>query len=192
MGHLTCFIGGNILLGGAYFANPDFVRMGEDLIEGCHHASVSMPLKIAPEGWSWTPKKPPRTGQQPLGGPVTFVQKDFHEKHGIWPIATAYFLRPEIVESYYYGWRITGNKKYQEWAWEAFQAVKAATEADFGYSALRDVTSLDRNWNMVDTSESFWGGESGKQQYPILYRLCTDKITSSSRDTKISLFDFRR
>ncbi|VDN30802.1 unnamed protein product [Dibothriocephalus latus] len=32
-----------------------------------------------------------------------------------------YYLRPETVESYFYMWRFTKDKKYRDWAWEAVE-----------------------------------------------------------------------
>lgn len=29
-----------------------------------------------------------------------------------------YFLRPEVVESWFVLYRVTGNKKYREWSWK--------------------------------------------------------------------------
>lgn len=32
-----------------------------------------------------------------------------------------YILRPEVIESYMYMWRLTHDPKYREWGWEAVQ-----------------------------------------------------------------------
>lgn len=32
-----------------------------------------------------------------------------------------YALRPEVIESYFYLWKITGNEMYRDWAWDAAQ-----------------------------------------------------------------------
>lgn len=38
-----------------------------------------------------------------------------------------YILRPEVIESYMYMWRLTHDPKYREWGWEAVQ-VRHSTE----------------------------------------------------------------
>lgn len=49
-------------------------------------------------------------------------------------------LRPETVESLYYLYWITGDKKYQDWGWAIFQAFeKHAKVADGGYCSLSNV-----------------------------------------------------
>lgn len=48
-------------------------------------------------------------------------------------------LRPETVESLMYLWRFTGNKTYQDWGWNIFQAFEKNSRIDSGYVGLRDV-----------------------------------------------------
>lgn len=48
-------------------------------------------------------------------------------------------LRPETVESLFYLWRFTGNKTYQEWGWNIFQAFERNSRIETGYVGLKDV-----------------------------------------------------
>ena len=50
-------------------------------------------------------------------------------------------LRPETVESLFYLWRLTGNKTYQEWGWNIFQAFEKNSRVEFGYVGLKDVST---------------------------------------------------
>lgn len=43
------------------------------------------------------------------------------------------------MESLFYLWRLTGNKTYQEWGWNIFQAFEKNSRVDTGYSGLKDV-----------------------------------------------------
>lgn len=52
-------------------------------------------------------------------------------------------LRPETVESLMYLWRLTGNKTYQEWGWNIFQAFEKNSRIDSGYVGLKDVSFTD-------------------------------------------------
>ncbi|EPS41652.1 hypothetical protein H072_4428 [Dactylellina haptotyla CBS 200.50] len=166
MGHLTCFIGGNLLLGAKYLSRPDLFAFGESLIEGCRYSYVSMPTGIGPESWSWTPRES-KPGQAGFTGPLTLPQRNFRDKTGIWPTAANYALRPEVVESYFYGWRITGEEKYREWAWDAFNSIVQMTETEWGYSEVADVTDTDKDKNLRDKMESFWSAETLKYLYLI-------------------------
>ncbi|KAL0012777.1 hypothetical protein SO802_007885 [Lithocarpus litseifolius] len=50
-------------------------------------------------------------------------------------------LRPETVESLFYLWRLTGNKTYQEWGWNIFQAFEKNSRIESGYVGLKDVNT---------------------------------------------------
>lgn len=34
-----------------------------------------------------------------------------------------YILRPEVIETYMYMWRLTHDPKYREWGWEAVEVM---------------------------------------------------------------------
>ncbi|ONI27197.1 hypothetical protein PRUPE_1G073800 [Prunus persica] len=70
-------------------------------------------------------------------------------------------LRPETVESLFYLWRLTGNKTYQEWGWNIFQAFEKNSRVDTGYSGLKDVSSGEKD-NMM---QSFFLAETLKYLY---------------------------
>jgi mannosyl-oligosaccharide alpha-1,2-mannosidase len=75
-----------------------------------------------------------------------------------------YLLRPEAIESVWILYRITGDKNYQEAAWNMFRSVCAATETDLANSAVDDVmfgASLVKSNSM----ESFWLAETLKYFY---------------------------
>jgi mannosyl-oligosaccharide alpha-1,2-mannosidase len=61
---------------------------------------------------------------------------------------------------------MTGNKTYQDWAWQAFQAISATARAPFGYSSIRDVMTPG-GWYQADEAESFWLAETLKYLYLI-------------------------
>lgn len=50
-------------------------------------------------------------------------------------------LRPETVESLFYLWRLTGNKTYQEWGWNIFEAFEKNSRVEAGYVGLKDVST---------------------------------------------------
>jgi len=73
-----------------------------------------------------------------------------------------YILRPETVESLFYLYRITGNTKYQDYAWEIFQNIEKNCRVENGYSGLNDV-NRPRSYN--DNQESFFLAETLKYLY---------------------------
>lgn len=45
-------------------------------------------------------------------------------------------LRPETVESLYYMWRLTGERKYRDWGWAIFQAFQKHSKGKTGYHSI--------------------------------------------------------
>uniref|UniRef100_A0A3Q3BXN3 alpha-1,2-Mannosidase n=1 Tax=Haplochromis burtoni TaxID=8153 RepID=A0A3Q3BXN3_HAPBU len=74
-----------------------------------------------------------------------------------------YILRPEVIESYMYMWRLTHDPKYREWGWEAVEALEQHCRVESGFSGIRDVytTSVSHD-NM---QQSFFLSETLKYLY---------------------------
>ncbi len=152
--HLTCFDGGNFLLGGKVLGRQDYIDFGLALVNGCHDTYISTLTGIGPESFSWD------TNTLPL------TQAAFYEKSGFWIENGEYITRPEVVESYYYAYRITGNQTYQDWAWDAFQAINKTTRTSTGFSSISDVNA-PFGGSKLDNQESFLFAEVLKYSYLI-------------------------
>lgn len=152
--HLTCFDGGNFLLGGKVLGRQDYIDFGLALVNGCHDTYASTLTGIGPETFSWnTTTLPP-------------AQAAFYEKSGFWIENGQYITRPEVVESYYYAYRITGDQKYQDWAWDAFLAINSTTRTSTGFSSISDVNAPGGGAKL-DNQESFLFAEVLKYSYLI-------------------------
>ncbi len=77
-----------------------------------------------------------------------------------------YNLRPEIIESLYYAYRATGDPKYQDWAWNAFDAIRMHCQTTSGFSRIADVNS-ENGGAFYDFQESFLFAEVLKYAYLI-------------------------
>ncbi|KAJ2995434.1 hypothetical protein NUW58_g944 [Xylaria curta] len=78
----------------------------------------------------------------------------------------AYILRPEAIESVWYMYRITGDKKWQEKGWKMFEAIRRHTTTEAGNSAINNV--LSQKPTQLNEMESFWTAETLKYFY-LLY-----------------------
>ena len=95
---------------------------------------------------------------------------DFYTK----PADSHYLLRPETIESLWYLYYVTGDKKYQEWGWNIFQGIEKYTKVKHGYTTIGNVRNpLDLR--PKDMMESFFLGETLKY----LYLLFADKQVCS-------------
>ncbi len=116
-GHLTCFAGGNIALGGKFLARGDIMKFGLDLVDTCHETYAGTTTRIGPEYFSWFPENKESVFEPQHDGHWEQVRK----RGNFWVTDARYMLRPETVESYFYAYRITGDKQYQDWAWDAYE-----------------------------------------------------------------------
>lgn len=48
-------------------------------------------------------------------------------------------LRPEAIEAWFYLYRATGKKEYQDWGWKAFEAFTKYAKVPGGYSSVNNV-----------------------------------------------------
>ncbi|KAJ8115384.1 hypothetical protein ONZ43_g4678 [Nemania bipapillata] len=78
----------------------------------------------------------------------------------------SYILRPEAIESVWYMYRITGDKKWQDEGWKMFEAIVRHTTTDVGSSAIDNV--LSTRTTQLNEMESFWTAETLKYFY-LLY-----------------------
>ncbi|RBQ73816.1 hypothetical protein FVER14953_10099 [Fusarium verticillioides] len=165
--HLASVCGGSLILGGLLLQNQTFVDFGLKLSESYYEVYRQSPSGIGPELFRWVDD-----GRQPLAKasskrlPAPKWQS-FYEKSGYYHTNAEYILRPETIESLYYAYRATGDRKYQDWAWEAFEALNRMCKVEGGYTGLKSVmkTKDDKTRKFVDKMESFWLAETLKYLY---------------------------
>jgi mannosyl-oligosaccharide alpha-1,2-mannosidase len=152
MDHLVCFAGGMFALGAAaQLDSPnvdtrladDTFRLGAEITRTCHEGHRTA-TGLPPEIWHFDTQ-----GIKPAKG------------------ARHYLLRPETVESYFILYRLTGDRKYQEWGWELFLAIEKHCRVEGGYSGVRDVTESPQVHH-DDFQQSFFLAETLKYLY-LLY-----------------------
>ncbi|KAL4880139.1 mannosyl-oligosaccharide alpha-1,2-mannosidase 1B [Aspergillus karnatakaensis] len=150
--HLTCFDGGSFLLGGTVLDRQDFIDFGLDLVVACHETYNQTLTGIGPEQFSWNPDTVPDN------------QKELFERAGFYIDSGTYVLRPEVIESFYYAWRVTGDETYREWVWNGFAAVNKYCRTGSGFSGLKNVNA-ENGGGWDDNQESFLFAEVLKYTY---------------------------
>jgi mannosyl-oligosaccharide alpha-1,2-mannosidase len=73
-------------------------------------------------------------------------------------------LRPEVIEAYFYLWRVTRDPKYREWAWDAAMAIEKFCKTESGYSGISDVYASGKS---DDVQQSFFYAETLKYLFLI-------------------------
>ncbi|XP_017551281.1 mannosyl-oligosaccharide 1,2-alpha-mannosidase IA isoform X2 [Pygocentrus nattereri] len=145
MGHLACFSGGMVGIGadhGTLEKRQHYLDLAAEITHTCHESYSRSATKLGPEAFRFD------------GGAEATATR-LSDRY--------YILRPEVIESYMYMWRLTHDPKYRQWGWEAVEALEKHCRVDSGYSGIRDVyASTVSHDNM---QQSFFLSETLKYLY---------------------------
>lgn len=155
--HLVSFAGGNFILGGILLNEDKYIDFGLKLAES-YYATYKTPSGIGPDGFQWIDSK--------QGGNSPGDQSAFYKKSGFWASSPSWALNPETMESLYYAYRVTGDRKYQDMAYEGFTNMKRVCKVGSAYADIKDVMQKNGG-GFNDRMESFWLAETLKYMYLI-------------------------
>lgn len=172
-----CAAPGHLMLASKAFNKPDLMRLGAALLEGCRHVYSSTPTGLGPEAWSWPISDSDKNhassifyGQDKLVAfqPMTKAQHKQIADRGFWITDARYRLRPEYMESLFYAYRITGEQRYRDWAWEAFEAIELHAKAQFGFATVKDVLAANaKDVERLDEQDTWFVAATLKYAYLI-------------------------
>jgi mannosyl-oligosaccharide alpha-1,2-mannosidase len=157
-GHLACFAGGNWILGGLVLGNQTLIELGQNLTDSCAATYTATLTGIGPEAWKWEDVN--------LFEGEDVEEDKFIRDNGFNITDASYNLRPEVLESLYYAYRATGDKKYQDWSWNAFKAINATCRTGSGFSAISNVNA-PHGGTFSNFQESFIFAETFKYAWLI-------------------------
>ncbi|KAH8920968.1 glycoside hydrolase family 47 protein [Atractiella rhizophila] len=184
--HLGCFIGGNWLLGAQMVGGDDEIaNLALELVNTCHNSYIKTATGIGPERFGFVDKE---TGSHAGWEPDT-ANLAFYNRTGLGIVDSAYILRPEVVESYFYAYRVTGDKKYQDWAWDAFQNIKEYCSFNGVVTSLVNVNSGAPG--VLPALESFFFAEVMKYFYLIFQDGSTISLDEYVFTTEAQVFPIR-
>ncbi|KAJ6623543.1 glycoside hydrolase family 47 protein [Mycena sp. CBHHK59/15] len=151
--HLTCFHGGNWILGGKLLNNETIVSYGLALVDGCMNTYKGTLTGIGPEGFAYASADGNYTSfPDPSADDLAF-----YNEHGFYILYSDYIMRPEVLESNFYAWRATGDTKYLDNAARAIDSFNTYLTATIGFAGIDDVNN--KNSTKIDDMESFWFAE---------------------------------
>ncbi|XP_060613211.2 endoplasmic reticulum mannosyl-oligosaccharide 1,2-alpha-mannosidase [Anolis sagrei] len=145
MDHLVCFLPGALALGAHNGLPADHMTLAAELVETCYQMYAQVETGLSPEIVHFN------LHAQKDRKDVEIKAADRHN-----------LLRPETVESLFYLYRFTGDKKYQDWGWEILQSFNRYTRVPTGgYTSINNVQNPS-NPEPKDKMESFFLGETLK------------------------------
>lgn len=139
MSQAACSAPSTLILGGTYTNRTDYIILGKAVLEACHHVYASSPSRLGPESWSWTPM--PGVYANGSFSPESKRARREVERLAYWTVDPRFTLRPAYFASLFYAWRITGEQRYRDWAWDAFVAIEKHCKTKYGFAGLRDTMS---------------------------------------------------
>ncbi|KAJ2543659.1 hypothetical protein EV175_005961 [Coemansia sp. RSA 1933] len=173
----TNFIPGTLALISKIVGSDTYFSLALDLLEGGYSVFDEMPSSLGAESIRFVRKNVP-SDYQSL---TTQAEQDQVNKYGFALERPYYMLRPELIESLYYMYRLTGDKIYGDRAWKIWQGIQRNCRVANGYVGTLDVTvdaSVTGVKNTIDSTESFFFGETFKY----LYLIFADQDTISLDD----------
>ncbi|KAI8639087.1 glycoside hydrolase [Parasitella parasitica] len=162
-GELVCFMPGNLLLGARYLQKPAYEKFAQELMDSCFKTWHNSPTGLSPENWGWI-------NQEAIDNNTTAVytvqQKNTFRDLAFIPTQKSYQLRPETLESLFYFYRLTGDPKYQDMAWEIFESIEKHCKTEHGYSSVSNI--MDNQSDITnDFQESYFFAETLKYLFLI-------------------------
>ncbi|XP_051519774.1 endoplasmic reticulum mannosyl-oligosaccharide 1,2-alpha-mannosidase-like [Myxocyprinus asiaticus] len=147
MDHLVCFLPGTLALGAHHGLPADHMELAQQLMETCYQMYAQMETGLSPEIAHFNMHE----------GSKQDVDVKIADRHNL--------LRPETVESLFYLYRFTKDKKYQQWGWEILQNFNKYTRVSTGgYTSINNVRDPAYP-SPRDKMESFFLGETLKYFY---------------------------
>ncbi|KAI8938427.1 hypothetical protein NX059_004320 [Plenodomus lindquistii] len=154
--HLTCFIGGMFALAGRTFNLPSHITLGAKLTQGCIHAYASMPSGIMPETFDMIPC----ASREHCTWNQTRWDEEANKRYSANPVPgyllrdARYLLRPEAIESVFIMYRVTGERRYLDDAWDMFNAIVSASRTPFANGQVKDVLRRPSDSTTTTTTAS--------------------------------------
>ncbi|XP_038623920.1 endoplasmic reticulum mannosyl-oligosaccharide 1,2-alpha-mannosidase isoform X2 [Tachyglossus aculeatus] len=158
MDHLVCFLPGTLALGAHHGLAADHMDLAKALMETCYQMYRQVETGLSPEIVHFNTH--PQNGHRD-------VEVKPADRHNL--------LRPETVESLFYLYRLTGDKKYQDWGWEILRSFNKYTRVSSGgFSSINNVQN-PKSPEPRDKMESFFLGETLKYMF-LLFSDDTDVL----------------
>ncbi|KAI1325952.1 glycoside hydrolase [Xylariaceae sp. FL0255] len=138
MDDYSCFAGGNILLGGQYLGNSEYLDLGFAYTDSCHDLLNTSAAGLNPSQVTWF------NSSNQLYDPSEDTPENvaYADTHGYFVTDPYWDTYPEPLESIFYAYRISGDQTWADYNWAAFEAMVRDThqQAGVSFASLSNVT----------------------------------------------------
>ncbi|KAF8977088.1 Mannosyl-oligosaccharide 1,2-alpha-mannosidase IB [Entomortierella lignicola] len=154
MDHSTCFAPGLLALGARMLGRSKDMTTARGLMETCYLSYKNSATGLGADEIGFL-------GAEFSNG----LMFEMPSPSGFYVIDPEYGLRPETVESLFILYRITGDPRYQDYAWKIAQSIEKNCRTRYGYSTLANV--MDASDGMTDKMPSHFLAQTLKYLYLI-------------------------
>ncbi|KNZ56138.1 hypothetical protein VP01_2489g1 [Puccinia sorghi] len=161
--HLICYSGAMMGLGARLLNRQEDLDLALRYVDTCAWAYESTRTGVGPDlaimdaGDRYTRWQPVHYKGK------TFRRLKPNELRGPKVVDSHYLGRPETIESVYYMWRITGDRRWQDRGWRMFTSWMESCTAEYGVAGLQSVNYLPPM--LFDKQESFVLAETFKYYF---------------------------
>lgn len=161
---MTCFSGGNYILGGVALEEERFVEYGLELAQGCRQIYQTA-TRLAPNDWAWLDSRIDNSSGQVQ--PVPEDQADFYDRNGFFITGATSAIGAEALESWYYAYLATDDRLWLDYIWDYFVSIQTYLRVGSGYSPILDLNNatLPPGNSYENLQPSFFLAETLKYQY---------------------------
>jgi mannosyl-oligosaccharide alpha-1,2-mannosidase len=140
--HLGFFVPGMLFLASKFDADfaEEYLRLAKELLRTAVRLYTIQPTGLGGETARFVPRWP-----------------------GVVWIDDTFKLRPELVESLFYSWRVTHDFRAREEAWKILMSIRKYCETEGGYTTIHDTS--DGTVMYDDMQDSFFLSETLKYLY---------------------------
>ncbi|KAJ1966403.1 hypothetical protein GGI12_000113 [Dipsacomyces acuminosporus] len=169
----TNFIPGTLGLVSKIVGSDSYFKLAEDLLEGGYSVFDKMPSSLGAESIKFARKNVPSDLMA-----LTAAARDQVGKYGFSLERPYYLLRPELIESLFYMYRLTGRQVHADRVWKIWQGIQRNCRVSDGYVGTANVAadaSVTGTFDTVNSTESFFFAET----FLYLYLTFADQNTIS-------------
>lgn len=160
--HLGCFAGGSWAMGGRLLSRDDYIQSGLQLAESCARTYLGTATGLGPASFGYYDSDGKLKGYKTT---VSAGKQEYYQKHGHFLMDAYSGNGPEVLESVFYAWRITGQQMWRDIAWSFFQSMSKYLDTKTGWAQLEDCNNISSD--QEDDQGSYLYAEVFKYFYMI-------------------------
>jgi len=140
MDDYSCFAGGNFLLGCKVLGIDSLCDLGLAVADGCHQTYNTTATGLGPLFWAWYASEnntyPPDSTVDPDNG---YRRQASANGEFIVNGNEEWASFPESVESWFYAYRISGEERWADYAWDLFLSINETARNSVAFATVNNV-----------------------------------------------------